>query len=167
MLGEVVVRAAHARQGYDRLWHTEFVASQPPGWHATADVGEFDTAGRLWIGGRLGHVISTPDGPRAPVRIEQAIESIAGVAGAAVAGVGPRGVQQIVGFVEPDVPPSSPRLAPLHVVDEVRTAVGDDVVAVFEVPALPVDRRHNSKVDRARLARWAEGVLAGEPLSKL
>jgi hypothetical protein len=37
-----------------------------------------------------------------------------------------------------------------------------DVAAVLVVRRLPVDIRHNSKVDRARLARWATRVLAGE-----
>lgn len=162
VLGEVVVRAAHARKGYDRLWHTQFVASQPAGWHATGDVGHLDRAGRLWIGGRLRHVISTPDGPVAPVRIEQAVEGIAGVAAAAAVGVGPPGVQQIAVLVEPVHPPRRPRPAPVGLVDAVRAATGPDaVVAVFELPRLPVDRRHNSKVDRSRLAAWVAGVLGG------
>jgi acyl-coenzyme A synthetase/AMP-(fatty) acid ligase len=162
VFGEVVVRAAHARKGYDRLWHTEFAASQPDGWHATGDVGHLDEAGRLWIEGRLGHVISTAAGVRGPVGLEQAIESIEGVASAAVVGVGPSGAQQIVALVQPETPPSSPRLAELDLVDAVRAAAGDEVVAVFELPELPVDRRHNSKIDRTRLAAWAERALAGK-----
>jgi len=166
VLGEVVVRAAHARAGYDRLWHTEYVASQPPGWHVTGDVGHLDELGRLWIGGRLGHVISTTHGPLTPVRLEQAIELIDGVRAAAVVGVGPPRVQQVVAIVEMDVPERSPRLAPLDLVDAVRSAVTEDVVAVFEVPKLPVDRRHNSKIDRTRLSDWAEAVLAGGRLAR-
>jgi acyl-CoA synthetase (AMP-forming)/AMP-acid ligase II len=167
VLGEIVVRADHARAGYDRLWHTEFVASRPRGWHATGDVGRLDGDGRLWVGGRLGHVITTDAGPRAPVALEQAIESIRDVAAAAVVGVGPRGTQQIVALVEPVAPLSSPRLAALDRVDAVRSAVGDSVVAVFELPELPVDRRHNSKIDRTRLAAWAESAVRGRRLRKV
>jgi acyl-coenzyme A synthetase/AMP-(fatty) acid ligase/pimeloyl-ACP methyl ester carboxylesterase len=167
VLGEVVVRAAHARKGYDRLWHTQFVASQPVGWHATGDVGHLDRAGRLWIGGRLGHVITTPEGPLAPVRIEQAVEAIDGVAAAAAVGVGPPGSQQLVVLVEPAHPPRRPRPAPVGLVDAIRAATGPDaVVAVFELPRLPVDRRHNSKIDRARLAAWTADVLAGGRLTR-
>jgi hypothetical protein len=36
-----------------------------------------------------------------------------------------------------------------------------DVAAVITVPSLPVDKRHNSKIDRTRVARWAENFLAG------
>lgn len=166
VLGEVVVRAAHARTGYDRLWHTEFVASQPSGSHSTGDVGHLDELGRLWIGGRLSDVISSIDGPVAPVRLEQAIESIEGVALAAVVGVGPAGIQQFVAVIEPIEPPRNPRLAGLDAIDAIRQ-VGSDIVAVFEVPRLPVDRRHNSKIDRTRVAAWASRTLAGGRLRKL
>ena len=167
VVGEVVVRAPHARAGYDRLWHTEHAASQPPGWHATGDVGHLDAEGRLWIGGRLGHVIATVDGPVAPVRLELGVESVPSVASAAVVGVGPRGLQQIVAVVQTELPPSSPRPAPLDLADAVRAAIDRDVVAVFEVPALPVDRRHNSKIDRAQVAAWAADVLAGGKVRSL
>ena len=36
-----------------------------------------------------------------------------------------------------------------------------EVAAVLAVPSIPVHRRHNSKIDRPRIARWAEGILAG------
>jgi acyl-CoA synthetase (AMP-forming)/AMP-acid ligase II len=171
VVGEVVVRAPHARTGYDRLWHTDFAASQPPGWHATGDVGHLDREGRLWIGGRLGHVIATDHGVVTPVRLELAIETIPSVASAAAVGIGPRGLQQIVVVVQPELPPSSSRPASLALADAVRAAVRSavdrDVVAVFEVPALPVDRRHNSKIDRARVASWAADVLAGGRVGSL
>ena len=38
---------------------------------------------------------------------------------------------------------------------------GLDVAACLEVASLPVDRRHNSKIDRTHLAEWATGVLEG------
>ncbi len=166
VLGEVVVRAAHAREGYDRLWHTEFAASQPVGWHRSGDVGHLDTDGRLWIGGRLGHVITTAAGPVAPVRLEQAIEALPGVELAAAVGVGPAGAQQVVAVIEPSPRLGSPRPAPIEVVDAVRAAVDEAVVAVFEVPELPVDRRHNSKIDRTRIAAWAGDALGGGRLGK-
>lgn len=167
VLGEVVVRAAHARLGYDRLWHTQFAASQPLGWHSTGDVGHLDSDGRLWIGGRIGHVIATVGGAVTPVRSEQQIESIDGVELAAVVGVGPRGVQQLVAVIVTGSSGRAPRPATLELVDAVRAAVDLDVAAVFDVPELPVDRRHNSKIDRSRVARWADAALAGRRPSSL
>ena len=43
----------------------------------------------------------------------------------------------------------------------VHDATGLDVAAVLVVPRHPTDIRHNSKVDRTRLAAWAEDALSG------
>jgi olefin beta-lactone synthetase len=40
------------------------------------------------------------------------------------------------------------------------------LAAVLVADALPVDIRHASKVDRTRLARWADRVLAGGRVGK-
>src|SRR5690606_32267620 len=65
-LGEIVVRGAHTKARYDRLWGTQRASEQPPGWHRTGDVGTLDEAGRLWVRGRLAHVVHTAAGPLAP-----------------------------------------------------------------------------------------------------
>jgi len=52
-------------------------------------------------------------------------------------------------------------------IDSVRGVADTDVVAVFDIAKLPVDRRHNSKIDRTALAEWAETALAGGALGKL
>ncbi|MBO2990883.1 alpha/beta fold hydrolase [Leucobacter tardus] len=173
-LGEIIISAPHLKQGYDRLWLTDreavrgtaFEAS--PGddstasrWHRTGDVGHFDERGRLWVEGRVPHVIVTATGPVAPVGPEQAIESVAAVRRAAVVGVGPRGVQQLVAVVETVSQTRRPGLASPELTDEVRAATAMPIAAVYAVPQLPTDIRHNSKIDRSRLAAWAEGSLAG------
>ncbi len=166
LTGEVCIRAAHVRDGYDRRWHTQHRASQPAGWHRSGDVGHFDSAGRLWIEGRLVHVITTAAGPVTPVPIEHAVLELDDVTLAAAVGVGPAGTQQVVVVVaRPDV--SKPALAPLEESDRVRGMVDVDVAAVLEVPELPVDQRHNSKIDRGRIARWAEAILAGGRMRRL
>ena len=100
------MRAAHKKDRYDRLWATERASSRDPGWHRTGDVGRLDAEGRLWIGGRLGHVITTPDGPIAPVRIEQAVQQLASVRQAACVGVGPRGPRPWSSSWSPTMPPT-------------------------------------------------------------
>ena len=167
-LGEVWVRAPHMRLGYDRLWHTTHTASPGDGWHATGDLGALDPSGRLWIGGRTGHVIRTPRGPAAPVPIEAAVDQLDGVRRSAAVGVGPAGAQVVVVIAETVDAARRPRQADLVRIDRVREAVAEaaglDVAAVLEVASLPVDRRHNSKIDRTRLAAWATGVLEGGPV---
>jgi acyl-coenzyme A synthetase/AMP-(fatty) acid ligase/pimeloyl-ACP methyl ester carboxylesterase len=163
--GEVLIRAPHMRETYDRLWATQQAAATPPGWHRSGDVGHFDDRGRLWVEGRMADIVTTAEGPVTPVGIEQSIESLPGIAQAAVVGVGPPGTQQTVAIIRPTNPPRRPRLAPVHRTDAVRAVAGVPVAAVLEVPKVPVDRRHNAKIQRGRLARWAAGVLAGGRVS--
>jgi acyl-CoA synthetase (AMP-forming)/AMP-acid ligase II len=159
VLGEIVVRAPHQKDHYDRLWATEWASGRDPGWHRTGDVGHLDAEGRLWIGGRLAHLITTPTGPLAPVGPEQAVERLPQIRQAACVGVGPRGTQQLVVIVVTGE--SRTGLADLELTALVRRSAGHDVAAVLQRPDLPVDIRHNSKVDRAQLAQWADRLLAG------
>ena len=163
LTGEICIAAAHRKERYDRLWAVEQESSRNPGWHRSGDVGHFDDEGRLWVEGRLVHVVITADGPVTPVGVEQRIESLDEVRAAAVAGVGPRGTQQVVAVVVPTRPTRSRRpLAEPALAAAVRAASPVPLAAVLVRDALPVDIRHASKVDRTRLSRWAERLLAGE-----
>jgi len=188
--GEIVVSAPHVEDHYDRLWLTDRAARrgaiQGERWHRTGDVGHLDADGRLWVEGRLPHVIVTADGVVTPVGPEQAIECVRltprdaitvdtpgkpapghpGVTRAALVGVGPAGTQQLVAVVE-----TSPRarrvgLATAALAAAVRTASPRPLAAVLVVPQLPTDIRHNSKIDRSRLSRWADGILSGGRMTR-
>ena len=161
--GEVLVEADHRKQRYDRLWATERASSRDAGHHRTGDVGHLDAEGRLWVEGRLVHVLSTPGGPLTPVGVEQRVETLPGVTSAAVVGVGPAGTQQVVVVLVPTegVPVRRP-LVTGDLAAAVREAAGVDVAAVLAVPRLPTDIRHNSKIDRAAVGAWAAQVLAGD-----
>ncbi len=159
--GEVCVSAPHVKDRYDRLWLTQARSAVTGGWHRTGDIGHLDSAGRLWIEGRLVHVITTASGPVTPVGVERRVEQLDGVELAAGVGVGPAGNQQVVVVVTGQPTRRRGMLAPLGLVDQVRQVAGVDAVAVLTVPAMPVDIRHNSKIDRSQLARLADRVLAG------
>ncbi|MBT1546708.1 alpha/beta fold hydrolase [Curtobacterium aurantiacum] len=162
--GEIVVAAPHVRDHYDRLWRTDRVSRlgvDDPRGHRTGDVGHLDDAGRIWVEGRLQHVLTTPDGVVTPVGPEQRIEGVDGVGRAGVAGIGPIGTQQVVAVVETDPAVRRPGLASPSLAAAVRAAAGVPLAAVLVVPVLPTDIRHNSKVDRTRLSRWAASVLSG------
>jgi len=168
--GEIVVSAPHVKQHYDRLWLTERASRRGAianeRWHRTGDVGHLDCAGRLWVEGRMPHVIVTPDGVVTPVGPEQRIEALPEVARAAFVGVGPLGTQQQVAVIEAVPPIRRVQQAPASLAAAVRAAVASPVAAVLIVSALPTDIRHNSKIDRARLSRWATGILSGGPWVK-
>ncbi len=167
VLGEVCIRAPHGKDEYDKLWATQQATSLPNGWHRSGDVGHFDETGRLWIEGRLIHIIRTADGVVTPVGVEHAAQSASGVSQAAAVGVGPLGTQQVVVVVVPDDPVKSAALASDDLADAVRQAMNVDVAAVLVVPALPVDKRHNSKIGRTAIASWATEVLSGGKMRRL
>lgn len=160
--GEVLVRASHMRDRYDRRVSLELRGDS--GWHATGDVGHLDAEGRLWVEGRLSHVITTEHGVVTPVGIEQVLETCAGVRGAAAVGVGPQNAQVVVGIVLLDEPGSSPLVDP-GMTHELRAAVQDELgvhmAAVLQRTSFPTDIRHNAKIDRTELAGWADRILAG------
>jgi acyl-coenzyme A synthetase/AMP-(fatty) acid ligase len=176
--GEICVRAAHVKDRYDALWMTERTSGRDAGWHRTGDVGHLDGAGRLWVEGRLPHVLTTPDGPLTPVGVEQRVERLDSVRAAAVVGVGPAGTQVVAAVVVPADAAHSPGRAALRrilrhtrssrlslaapwLADEVRAVAGVQVAAVLTTPSLPVDIRHASKVDRAEVAARASRTVAG------
>ena len=181
--GEILVSAAHVKDRYDQLWATQAESARdglgPHGpWHRTGDVGHLDDDGRLWVQGRRVHVVHTAVGPLPPVAIEQAVLALPGVADAALVGVGPSGAQAPVVVVRPEAAPTGrfaaalPALVPEAVAARVRATAlaaeprlappsGPGIAAVLQTAHFPVDIRHQSKVDRTRLAGWAERALAG------
>ncbi|MBH0115249.1 alpha/beta fold hydrolase [Salinibacterium sp. NG253] len=185
ILGEIIVSAPHLKDHYDRLWLTDRAAARETAidtdaanaadpadattapdapsarWHRTGDVGHLDELGRLWVEGRLPHVIVTATGPIAPVGAEQDVEGVAAVRRAAVVGVGPHKLRQAVAVVETISPTRKPGLADPELTAAIRASTTLPLVAVLAVPQLPTDIRHNSKIDRTRLSEWAERLLAG------
>lgn len=165
--GEICVRAAHVKDRYADLWATERASSRDAGWHRTGDVGHLDPQGRLWVEGRMAHVITTADGPVTPVGVEQRVESLPEVQSAVAVGVGPPGAQVLAVVVVPAR--AAPRrrrrprtsLADVSLTEAVRAAAGTPVAAVLTTTELPVDIRHASKVDRREVAARASRVLAG------
>jgi len=159
-VGEILVRAPWVSDGYDRLWAVE-QAARPMidgvTWHRTGDVGHLDAAGRLWVEGRSVHVIFTADGPVTPVPVERAVEQGLPCERSAAVGVGPTGCQQVVVVVEG----ARNGLANTETTRRVRSLVDAPVAAVLELESIPVDIRHNAKVDRTAIAQWATSVLAG------
>ncbi|MFL6070710.1 MAG: alpha/beta fold hydrolase [Actinomycetes bacterium] len=157
--GEVVVRGAHVKDHYDQLWAAQRASARDHGWHRTGDVGHLDPDGRVWIEGRLAHLITTAAGVVTPIGPEQRLERLDAVQLACVVGVGPSGHQVVVAVVE--APLHVQGVASIELSDALRKAAGIEFAAVLVVDQLPVDIRHNSKIDRQQVARWAANVLAG------
>lgn len=175
VLSEFVVSAAHLKESYDRLWFTDRQSRRDVEGdllrHRSGDIGHVDSQGRLWIQGRLHHVITTAAGPIGPGVVETPVDALEPIARSAAVGVGPTGAQAVVVIAEPapslKLRTGSSPLATVETAAAVREAAPVPVAAVLVVDSLPTDIRHNSKIDRTRLAQWAEKVLAGERMSAL
>lgn len=172
VVGEIVVRGAHVKDRYDRLWAASRASERPAGWHRTGDVGHLDFSGLLWVEGRLPHVVVTPGGPVTPYAVEDRVRRLPGVLDAALVGVGPAGTAQAVVVVVPEerqgpvarvlgARPGGGAMAPAGLAARVREVAGVPVAAVLVRDWVPVDVRHASKVDRSALAQWAEVLLHG------
>jgi hypothetical protein len=82
----------------------------------------------------------------------------AGVANAAGVGVGPVGAQQVILVIEA---PGRTSLVGVEETERLRSACDYPFAAVLRIDRMPVDIRHNSKIDRAALGLWASDLLGG------
>ena len=118
-------------------------------WHRTGDAGYFDAAGRLWLLGRSSAALDSPGGRLYPFSVEAAAEECIGVERAALIGLDGgrvlvaeshnRNLREVRSTLE----------------EALRFADLDDIRLVRR---LPVDPRHNAKIDYARLRGSLEFV---------
>ena len=127
--------------------------------HRTGDLGYRDARGRLWFCGRKSQRVTTPGATLFTIPVEAVFNTHPGVARTALVGVGPPGAQRPLLCVEPKVWPGSSADR-----DRLRgelLAIGerhDHTRSVRDVlfhRSFPVDIRHNAKIFREKLARWA------------
>jgi acyl-CoA synthetase (AMP-forming)/AMP-acid ligase II len=107
-------------------------------WHRTGDAGCLDDRGRLWLLGRLSARIDTPRGPAYPHGAEQMALRNEAVRRAAVVGIHGRRVLAVELAHRRARPDLEALLASLR-------PAGVDAVQL--VDRMPVDGRHNAKVD--------------------
>ncbi len=157
-VGEITVRGPQVSREYkDRPDATAAskIADAGTFWHRMGDVGYLDGRGRLWFCGRKGHRVELADGRTLfPVQLEGIYNEHPAVRRTALVGVDGEAVL-IVELLAGG--PASPEL--LHEVLALgRDRPGTDaIVRVLTHPGFPVDRRHNAKIHRPELARWAQG----------
>ncbi len=169
-VGEITVRGPQATRGYHnrpeatRLAKIRAADGSP--WHRMGDLGYLDERGRLWFCGRKADRVRTAGGTLTSLPCEAVFDTHPQVRRTALVGVGPADAQEPVICVE---------LLPEH-----RSASRAEVAAgLREIggrhphtkpirrflfhDAFPVDVRHNAKIGRSELARWAERQLARRP----
>jgi olefin beta-lactone synthetase len=142
-VGEIVVSGAHVLPGYLHGAGDSETKFDVNGyrWHRTGDLGRIDSQGRLWLLGRASAKIEDDRGVLYPFAVECAAQQIPGVRRAAVVRVGQRRVLAVE---------ITPPATPAHILDALTAARLDEVRVLHSIP---MDKRHNAKVDYVALRR--------------
>jgi acyl-CoA synthetase (AMP-forming)/AMP-acid ligase II len=126
--------------------------------HRMGDVGYLDGKGRVWMCGRKSHRVETETGVHFSTPVEEVINQHPAVRRSALVGLGERPKQVPVVLLELE---PNRTLSELDVLAEVKALASrhdtTKPIARFQVfpGTFPVDRRHNAKIEREKLAAWA------------
>jgi olefin beta-lactone synthetase len=148
--GEIVVSGPHVLTGYLHGQGDEETKFEVDGrrWHRTGDAGYLDADGRLWLLGRCSARIDDSRGRVYPFAVECALDGIAAVRRTAFLSHGGR--RLLVAELEPGASPETG--------EALRAACAwahPDDVRIIE--HLPVDARHNAKIDYPGLRKLLDG----------
>jgi acyl-CoA synthetase (AMP-forming)/AMP-acid ligase II len=165
-VGEIAVRGPNVSRRYHRSPAADALAKIADGdsfWHRTGDLGWLDERGRLWFCGRKSQRVETPRGPAFTVQWEGVFNAHPEVYRSALVGVS----GEPVICVELRAPATSAARARIErelFALSATNPLTKDVKAFLFHRSFPVDLRHNAKIDREALARWAAEVLGKAPL---
>ena len=143
--GEIVVSGEHVLSGYMNGQGDEKNKFSVAGvrWHRTGDAGYFDERGRLWLLGRCSARIQDSHGTLYPFSVEYAVRQHDCVRRAAVASIQDERVLA--------VELRNGRLSEPHLAQLLESIEFAGVRKVLVVKKMPVDTRHNSKIDHPAL----------------
>jgi len=157
--GEIIVRGPNVTREYDSLPDATGAAkitdpTKPGGfWHRMGDCGALDDSGRLWFLGRKAERVESPGGTMYTEPCEQVFRAHPRARRCALigAGAGPALVVETRTRGRADARALAAELRVLALGHPHTAAVR----TYFFRPRLPVDVRHNAKIHRLALAKWA------------
>lgn len=161
-IGEICVRAAQATSAYFEHEHGTRLAKIPTAdgdsYHRMGDLGYQDEHGRIWFCGRKSQRVRNQAGELYTVPIEARFNAHEAVYRSALVGVGPIGRQRPVICIElePNITTAiqDNTLADLRkLADSINTVT--PIRDILFHPGFPTDTRHNAKIGREQLRRWA------------
>ena len=166
-IGEIIVRGAHISEAYfrDEANTKKHKIRDPNGgiWHRIGDAGYLDDGGRLWVTGRVGQRVEAEGETLFSIPCEAIFDAHPKVRRSGLVGVPSKGAQLPVICVEPhSMRDATPELREELLALAERHATTRGIRHLLFHPKLPVDPRHNSKIERPRLAIWAAKQLADE-----
>jgi acyl-CoA synthetase (AMP-forming)/AMP-acid ligase II len=163
-VGEIIVRGPVVTREYDGLPEATAAAKipdpPPPGgfWHRMGDCGMMDASGRLWFLGRKAERVMTRDGTLYTEPCEQVFRHHPRARRCALIGVGPEPalVAETVTSGGDDARTLATELRALAL----RHAHTAAISTFYFKEHFPVDARHNAKIHRLTLSKWAASARA-------
>jgi acyl-CoA synthetase (AMP-forming)/AMP-acid ligase II len=163
VIGELIVRGPQVSSEYAVPAQANAISKICDGsdiWHRTGDVGYFDADGRFWYCGRKSQRVETVNGPIYTETVEAILNVHPFIARSALVGVGARGQQIPVVIYELRFVLANPPVAYHKLPSELREIAAKheptkDIETFLPYSRLPVDVRHNAKINREKLAAWA------------
>lgn len=162
VIGEIIVRGDVVTKAYDGQPEATAAAKIPAEdgkgvWHRMGDCGYFDQHGRLWFCGRKVERVETPHGRFHTEPCEQVFRPHPRVTRCALVGVGEGDRRRPALVVEAKLRDSSEcRAFARELAALAREHEHTELIRWYYFhPKFPVDVRHNAKIHRLTLARWA------------
>ena len=164
-IGEIIVRSPAATREYFRRPDATAAAKIADGatfWHRMGDVGFLDEQQRLWFCGRRAHVVHTAQGPMYSVCCEAIFDQHPQVYRSALIGLGPVGNERPLIVVEPEpgqfpeTAAATDRLTAELLALAAANPLTASIRSVLFHRSVPVDTRHNVKINLEQLRIWAE-----------
>ncbi len=169
-IGEITVKGDLVTRHYFERPEADELAKITDGegfWHRMGDLGWRDTKGRVWFCGRKSQRVITPGETLFTIPCEAIFNRHPAVFRSALVGVGQPHQQRPVICIELEKNTPQADQEDLHR-QLLAMAHDNPLTATIETilfhPAFPVDIRHNSKIFREQLAKWAEGQVDSEAL---
>lgn len=151
-IGEIVVSGSHVLSSYEDPVATRKnkIRVQGTVWHRTGDAGYFDDRGRLWLVGRCSAALHDKHGTIYPFQVEYAVSGVRGVRRAALLA---RNNERVL------VLETYGREFRTEIVRTARCIADNAIDRIITVRRIPVDRRHDAKIDYLALERMLDGWL--------
>lgn len=158
-VGEIIVQGEVVTREYFRRPEATAAAKIADGdrfWHRMGDVGYLDDAGALWFCGRKSQTVEAREGRMYTDCVEPIFNAHPRVARCALVGIGMRPHQIPVIVVELEAGKPSDELSQeLRQIALAHAHTRCIEMFLYYPGSLPVDVRHNTKINREQLARWA------------
>jgi len=164
VVGEIIVRGPNVTREYDALPEATAAAKIPdpdvPGavWHRMGDCGLLDQSGRLWFLGRKAERVETSDGTLFTEPCEQVFREHPRARRCALIGVD-RQPALVVEATPTGAADAQELVAQLRTLGRSHPHTASLRTFYFR-GRLPVDVRHNAKIHRLALAKWAAKARA-------